>query len=423
MFGLSNREGNHGEDVKEYFFYLDNTPTHACARMLYKCPQAAFPYSELVAENLRQGLHAPEYELFDAIGDVFRQRCYFDVFVEYAKASPEDILCRIQVVNRGPEPAPIHVLPHLWYRNTWSWNHGMTRHSIAAVASGGAHTHHPGLGDRWWYVRTSDGQQVELLFTENETNAERLFGAANAVPYVKDGINDAVVLGCRQRVNGERGSKAAAHVRRIVQPEGTFTVQVRLSPVVKTKPFAGFDATFTRRLREADEFYQSVHRPHLTADERLVQCQAFAGLLWSKQFYHYDVHHWLTGDPAQPSPPPQRRHGRNRDWALHFFNADVVLVPDKWEHPWYASWDLAFQAVVMAAIDIGVFDRDRPLPTGGSLEQGDATGWMALFHARTCECVSIRRRRQQRIIKKARVLIEFELRSTVRGLARPELRV
>ena len=210
MFGLSNREGNHGEDVKEYFFYLDNTPTHAYARMLYKYPQVAFPYGELVAENLRRGSHEPEYELFDAIGDAFRQQRYFDVFVEYAKADAEDILCRIRVVNRGPEPAPIHVLPHLWYRNTWSWDHG-TRHTIHAVEAGAARTHHPVLGERWWYVRATNGAQPELLFTENDTNATRLFGAANSTAYVKDGIHDAVVGARHERVNGTRGSKAAAH--------------------------------------------------------------------------------------------------------------------------------------------------------------------------------------------------------------------
>ncbi len=417
----------------------------------------------------------PSTELFDAIGDAFRQQRYFDVFVEYAKAGADDVLCRISAVNRGPDPAPIHVLPHLWYRNTWSWNPGARRHAIESIGTGEAHTHHPDLGDRWWYVRAENGGPVEVLFTENDTNAERLFGAPSASRFVKDGINDAVVHGRREQVNGERGSKAAAHVRAMVQPGETLTVQTRLSLVAKARPFAGFAATFSRRRIEADEFYDRVHRPHQSADERLVQRQAFAGLLWSKQFYHYDVHHWLQGDPGQPAPPPERLNGRNRDWAFHFYNADVVLMPDKWEYPWYASWDLAFQAVVMAAIDpafakqqmrlltlprsqhpygaipayewdfnavnpplvawavwqiyqidrlqtgkgdltflkamfeplvfmlswwlnrkdsegkgifsggflgldnIGVFDRDRPLPTGGSLEQGDATGWMAMF--------------------------------------------
>jgi hypothetical protein len=475
LFGLSNREGNHGEDVKEYFFYVDNTPTHSYARMLYKYPQVAFPYADLVEENGRRSSQEPEYELFDAIGSAFREGRYFDVFVEYAKQGPEDLLCRIRAINRGPEAAPIHVLPHLWYRNTWSWSHGQTRPAILADGAGSARTSHPELGDRWWYVRASNGHRPPLLFCENDTNAGRLFGSVSGATHVKDGINDAVVEGRWERVNSDRGSKAAAHLHAVVAPGEAFTVQVRLSPAAMTRPFAAFDASFARRLHEADQFYANVHHPQLSADERLVQRQAFAGLLWSKQFYHYDVHHWLAGDPTQPPPPAERRQGRNHDWALHFQNADIVLMPDKWEYPWYASWDLAFQAVVMAEIDpefakqqmkllllprsqhpygavpafewdfdavnppvvawavwqiflidrqqrgegdlvflkavfeplvlmlawwlnrkdsqgkgifgggflgldnIGVFDRDRPLPTGGSLEQGDATGWMAMF--------------------------------------------
>jgi Glycosyl hydrolase family 63 C-terminal domain len=474
MFGLTNDEGNHGEDVKEYFFYLDNTPTHSFAQMLYKYPHVAYPYRELVAENARRSTHQPEFELFDAIGEAFRHQRYFDVFVEYAKAGPEDILCRIRVVNRGPEAAPIQVLPHLWYRNTWSWT-GAARPAIEAVGPGVAHTRLPELGDRWWYVSADGEADVELMFVENETNAQRLFGAPNSSPFVKDGINDAVVLGLSESVTPVRGSKAAARVRAIVEPGETFTVYVRLASSEQARPFADFKATFERRREEADEFYRSVHRKELGDDERLVQRQAFAGLLWSKQFYYYDVHHWLTGDPAQPTPPAERWNGRNHDWALHYFHFDILLMPDKWEYPWYASWDLCFQAVVMAEIDpafakqqmrlltlprsqhpygavpafewdfnavnpplvawavwqiyqidrlktgtgdltflkamfeplvlmlgwwlnrkdgegkgifsggflgldnIGVFDRDRPLPTGGTLEQGDATGWMALF--------------------------------------------
>jgi len=475
MFGLSNSEGNHGEDVKEYFFYLDNTPTHSYARMLYKYPQVAFPYDDLVAENRRRGPHEPEYELMDAIGDAFKDERYFDVFVEYAKAGVEDIVCRVQVVNRGSEAAGIHVLPHLWYRNTWSWTHDAHRPAIHAVRPGVARTEHPHLGARWWYVRAEEGSSPVMLFTENDTNVERLYGAPNTGLHVKDGINDAVVLGHRDRVDEEQGSKAAAHLYAMIGAGGSFTVQIRLAPEEKAMPFAHFDAWFARRIREADEFYETVQAPRLSEDERRVQHQAFAGLLWSKQFYHYDVHRWLAGDPAQPAPPAERWQGRNRDWALHFHNADIVLMPDKWEYPWYASWDLAFQAVVMAAIDptfakgqmmllaaprsqhpygtipafewdfnavnppvvawavwqiyqldrkqrgtadvtflksmfdpllmmltwwlnrkdregkgifgggflgldnIGVFDRDQPLPAGGTLEQGDATGWMAMF--------------------------------------------
>ncbi len=330
LFGLSNREGNHGEDVKEYLFYLDNTPTHSYARMLYKYPQVEFPYRTLVEENARRDSLDPEFELFDAIEDAFRQHRYFDVFIEYAKAGAEDILCRVRVVNRGPEAAPIHVLPHLWYRNTWSWNHG-TRFTIDAAGAGTARTSHPVLAERWWYVRASNGAVADLLFTENDTNSERVFGVANSTPYVKDGIHDAVVGARQERVNATRGSKVAAHLRATLEPGATFTVEIRLTPVATAKPFAGFDATFAKRLREADEFYAATHGSQLSEDERRVQRQAYAGLLWSKQFYHYDVHHWLMGDPAQPAPPAERLNGRNRDWALHFYNADIVLMPDKWD--------------------------------------------------------------------------------------------
>ena len=475
LFGLSNGEGNHGEDVKEYFFYLDNTPTHSYARMLYRYPQVAFPYADLVEENGRRGPDEPEYELFDALHDAFVEHRYFDVFVEYAKAHTDDILCRIEVVNRGPDPAPIHVVPMVWYRNTWSWTQTAERPVIRAEGTG-ARTWHPALGERWWHARASDGTEPTLLFTENDTNTERLFETPNEGACVKDGINDAIVSGRASAVNAERGSKAGAHRRALLGPGERFTVQVRLSPRLPRAPFDGFDAIVDRRRREADEFYARVQAPDLTPDERLVQRQAFAGLLWSKQFYHFDVRRWLEGDETQPPPPAERWHGRNRDWALHFHYADVVLMPDKWEYPWHASWDLAFHVVVMAAIDpdfakqqillltsprsqhpygtipafewdfdavnppviawaawqvyvldreqhggegdtdflattfdaltlmlgwwvnrkdsegagifgggflgldnIGVFDRDRPLPTGGRLEQSDGTGWMAMF--------------------------------------------
>jgi hypothetical protein len=351
LFGLTNGEGNHGEDVKEYYFYLDNTPTHTYARMLYKYPQVAFPYDALVRENARRGADDAEFELIDAIGEAFREHRYFDVFVEYAKQDAEDIVCRITAINRGPEAAPIHVLPHLWYRNTWSWDHGSTRHSIEKVSPGCARTNHPALGVRWWYVDSDHDTPPELLFTENDTNTERLFGSPNAVPCVKDGINDAVVGGQRDRVSLSHGSKVAAHAHAVVPPGGSFTVRVRLSTRPCTRPLARVNATLARREHEADGFYASIHADHLGWDARLVQRQAFAGLLWSKQFYHFDVHRWLTGDPAQPPPPPGRRGGRNRDWALHFRRADVMLMPDTWEYPWFASWDLAFHVIVMAMID------------------------------------------------------------------------
>src|SRR5262249_54538608 len=254
------------------------------------------------------------------------------------KASPEDVLCRITAVNRGPEAAPVHVLPHLWYRNTWSWKRGGQRGVIQAVGPGAANTTHPALGERWYYVRATDGHPVELLFTENDTNLERLYNTPNPAPYVKDGVHDAVVNGLAGRVNRWQGSKLAAHARAVVAPGAVLTLQVRFSAERLQAPFADFDAVFARRIAEADAFYAGVQPARLSADERLVQRQAFAGLLWSKQFYHYDVYRWLLGDPDQPPPPAERWHGRNRNWKeLH--NADVLLMPDTWEYPWYASWD------------------------------------------------------------------------------------
>jgi hypothetical protein len=351
MFGLTNLQGNHGEDVKEYHFFLDGTPTHSYMKMLYKYPQVAYPYDDLVRGNGRRSQREPEYELFDALRDTFTANRYFDVFVEYAKAGPEDVLCRVTAVNRGPEAAPLHALPHLWYRNTWSWSWSdAPRPVIRAAGPGEAHTTHPALGERHWYVRSSDGGPVELLFTENDTNLERLYNAPNPGPYVKDGVNDAVVNGRAAAVNRRQGSKLAGHARAVVAPGAAWTVQVRFSPAALDKPFDDFDAVFARRVAEADAFYAAAQPPGLSADERLVQRQALAGLLWSKQFYHYDVYRWLVGDPAEPTPPAERWHGRNHAWKeLH--NADVLLMPDTWEYPWYASWDLAFHCVAIAHID------------------------------------------------------------------------
>ena len=351
LFGLTGPEGNHGEDVKEYYFYLDGTPTHAYMKMLYKYPQVEFPYARLVGENRRRGRDAQEFELIDALREAFGESRYFDVFVEYAKADQEDILCRISAVNRGPDPAPIHILPHLWYRNTWSWGHNPERPEMCGRDARAVYTQHRHLGARWWYVASDDGQAPALLFTENDTNAERLFNAPNATPYVKDGIHEAVVHGRADRVNPERkGTKVAAHFKAVVAPGETFTVRVRFTDIPQDDPFGRVDATFKRRIREADEFYAAVQRPGLSEDERRVQRQAFAGLLWSKQFYHYSVELWLRGDSGQPPPPDSRRRGRNADWA-HFYSLDVLSMPDKWEYPWFAAWDLAFHCVALAMVD------------------------------------------------------------------------
>ncbi|MBL6983748.1 MAG: glucosidase [Anaerolineales bacterium] len=350
LFGLTGNQGNHGEDVKEYYYYLDSTPTHSYAKMLYKYPQVAYPYYSLIQENQRRGRDEPEFELIDALGDAFAEGRYFDVFVEYSKADQEDILCRISVINRGPEPAPIHVLPHIWFRNTWSWGYERPKPELQALDGSTIHAKDRHLGERWWYTQADNGDPA-LLLTENETNYERLFDTPNPSPYVKDGINDTVVNGELERVNPKKtGTKAAAHFHTNLAPGETFTVQVRFSDREQDNPFEGFDNIFTQRIQEADNFYAAIQNPDLTADERNVQRQAFAGLMWSKQFYHYGVEMWLDGDPVGPPPPEVRKRGRNKGWT-HLYNLDVISMPDKWEYPWYAAWDLAFHTLPIAMID------------------------------------------------------------------------
>jgi hypothetical protein len=351
-FGLTGNEGNHGEDVKEYYFYLDSTPTHSYMKYLYKYPQRAFPYADLVAENRRRGRGQPEYELLDT--GAFADHRYFDVFVEYAKASPEDILCRISIVNRGDEPAPIHVLPTVWFRNTWSWGRdnghtpprlrrGSPREGVASIE-----LQNRDLGRR---TLVAEGEP-QLLFVENETNTTRVFGAPPNGRYVKDGINGFVVDGRLEAVNpAQEGTKASALYQAIVNPGETFVVKVRLADVVPDSGVGSdFDTVFQARIDEADEFYASVIPAALSDDERAVMRQSIAGLLWSKQFYHYIVRDWLQGDPAFPPPPAERRKGRNTAWP-ELYNADVISMPDKWEYPWYAAWDLAFHCVPIAIVD------------------------------------------------------------------------
>ncbi len=355
LFGLTGNEGNHGEDVKEYYFYLDSTPTHSYLKMLYKYPQVAYPYGLLVTENRQRGREALEFELIDALHEAFSQNRYFDIFIEYAKATEEDILCRITAVNRGPDTAPVHILPHLWYRNTWSWGHNPTRPEMRVdftVLRGesAVYTKHRHLNERWWYVSCDGDGEIPLLFTENDTNSERLFDLPNVSPYVKDGINEAVVQGQSDCVNpDQQGSKVAAHCQTLLEPGQTFVVKIRFSDVAQNKPFADFDRIFEQRLTEADEFYAQVQPPKISEDERLIQRQAFAGLMWSKQFYHYGVQLWLDGDPMS-QPPENRRWGRNAEWR-HLYNLDVISMPDKWEYPWYAAWDLAFHMLPVALID------------------------------------------------------------------------
>jgi mannosylglycerate hydrolase MGH1-like protein len=355
LFGLAGPEGNHGEDVKEYYFYLDSTPTHSYMKFLYKYPQAAFPYSDLVHENRSRDRHAPEYELLDTC--VFSGDRYFDVFVEYAKASAEDILVRITAINRGPQPVSLHLLPTLWFRNTWSWTAEIPRPVLRArdgESTAGpqvVEADEPYYGRRWLLC---DGAP-ELLFTENETNLKRLYGVENASPYVKDAFHAYLIHGDSAAVNPERrGTKTAAHYARRMGPGEAAVFRLRLTdwePDLEDEPFGeAFDRVFADRQREADEFYASIIPAHLSEDGRNVMRQALGGLLWSKQHYHYVVEQWLEGDPAQLPPPSERESGRNHAWT-HLYNEDVISMPDKWEYPWYAAWDLAFHCLPLALAD------------------------------------------------------------------------
>jgi hypothetical protein len=483
LFGLSGPEGNHGEDVKECYYFLDALPTYAYARALYKYPQAEFPYARLLAENERRGLAAPEFELLDA--GVFEDSRYFDVFVEYAKAAPDDTLIRITVVNRGPVSAPLHLLPTLWFRNTWSWGRRgegypdprprLTREGTAALQA-----QHPTLGTFFLVadpVPTGAPPMGAALFTENETNFARLYGAPNPEPFVKDAFHEYVVHGRREAVNPQgTGTKAAWHYIMELPPGRELVIRLRLCDrLPESSVGADFDAVFAARQHEGDQFYGAVLPRDATAAERTVARQGYAGLLWSKQFYAYVVEQWLDGDPAQPPPPPERRAGRNEDWT-HVYARDVLSMPDTWEYPWFAAWDLAFHMIPFAKLDphfakaqlvlllrewymhpngqvpayefafgdvnppvhawacwrvykmtgprgqrdrlflertfqklllnftwwvnrkdpegrnlfaggflgldnIGAFDRSKPLPTGGHLEQADGTAWMAFYCA------------------------------------------
>jgi hypothetical protein len=474
MFGVSGNEGNHGEDVKEYYFYLDSTPTHSYMKYLYKYPQGEFPYQLLLDENRKRDKRLPEFELADT--GVFDQDRYFDVLVEYAKAGVDDILIKISVTNRGPESARLHLLPTAWFRNIWSWGEPGQRPQLRRMPSRSTavvELAHPDIAAHWLHCEGTP----ELLFTENETNAQRLYGVASQTPFVKDGINHYVVGGNKDAVNPDhRGTKVSAHYNLELQPGETKIVRLRLSDsdFQAEDAFQDFFEIFAARLSEADEFYATVIPEHLSADAKNIMRQGFAGMLWSKQFYHYVVKQWIEGDPDNPVPPPERKQGRNHEWQ-HLYNADVVSMPDKWEYPWYAAWDLAFHCVPLALVDpefakdqlilllrewymhpngqvpayewalgdvnppvhawaawrvykidkkrtgkgdraflqrvfhklmlnftwwvnrkdadgmnifqggflgldnIGVFDRSAPLPTGGYLEQSDATSWMAMY--------------------------------------------
>ena len=352
LFGLGGNEGNHGEDVKEVYYFLDCLPSHAYMKMLYRYPQAAYPYDQLVEENRRRTRMDPEYEIVET--GVFAANRFFDVYVEYAKAGPDDILVRITVENRGPEHAQLTLLPTLWFRNTWSWKPGVGKPELRRERMDSAHgdlaciaASHDSLGTYRLYCEESD----EILFTENETNFERVFGARNAGPYVKDGINDCIVSGRREAVNPiPTGTKCAARYDIAAGPGSRTVVRLRLADRTLADPFGDFDRVFAQRIAEADEFYRELNPFPIGDDERAVQRQAFAGLLWSKQFYNYVVHDWLRGDPLEPPPPTSRLHGRNANWD-HFYSDDVLAMPDTWEYPWFAAWDLAFHCVVLSLVD------------------------------------------------------------------------
>ncbi len=353
LFGLTNGEGNHGEDVKELYYYLDATPSHSYLKMLYKYPQAEFPYARLVEENHRRGKDQPEYELMDT--GAFDDDRYFDVFVEYAKADVEDILMQITACNRSAQDAPLHVLPQLWFRNTWAWGYDPTRPKLSADELGCILVEHPKLTGYHCYL---DGGP-DLLFCDNDTNVRLLYGIQDA-GHFKDAFHDYIIHGNHQAVNPQQnGTKAAAHYAFTVPAHGQVEVRLRLTKARCPQPFTEFATVMQKRRDEADEFYAGLQTDLLDADDKLIQRQALAGMIWSKQFYYYDIPQWVKGDPAMPPPPAERRHGRNHDW-LHLNNAEIISMPDKWEYPWYAAWDLAFHCVALALVD-PAFAKDQLL--------------------------------------------------------------
>jgi hypothetical protein len=387
LFGLTNNEGNHGEDVKEIYYYLDATPTNSYLKMLYKYPQQEFPYARLAEESRRRGKDQPEFELLDT--GIFNDDRYFDVFVEYAKADPDDIAIRITAHNRGPEEALLHLLPQLWFRNVWSWEAGVAKPALSVGQGDSIVAEHSDLGRHAWHwdsasitmqpapgvatagkkggrarSRSSPANGIavppEILFCDNETNGRRLFNRPDAQGFFKDAFHDFVVAGNTGAVNPERiGTKSGLLYRLAIPPGGSAVVRLRLTAIpagangdtpAKRGAFAGFDAVFNDRVSEADDFYAGLQTGIDDPDARSIQRQALAGMIWNKQYFHYNVARWLDGDPAQPPPPPERRQGRNCDWK-HLYNASVMSMPDKWEYPWYASWDLAFHCIPLCLLD------------------------------------------------------------------------
>jgi hypothetical protein len=354
LFGVSGPEGNHGEDVKELYWYIDSTPSHSFMRMIYRYPQSRYPYEELVAQGGARSKMEGEFEIWNA--NAFAENRYFDIEIEYAKATTQDILIRVSAKNYGPEPAPLHLLPTIWFRNIWSWGRNQSKPTLRKSSNDGhvavISASHPALGDYDLFCDSVD----DLFFTENETNSERLWGIPNATPFVKDSINDRIVDGKIDTINSaEFGTKAAAHYKFNIPANETISIRLRLRRIDGVKkgddPFGDFDAVFRRRRAEADEYYNQLAPSSLTEEHRAIQRQAFAGLLWTKQFYHYIVEQWLDGDPGQPPAPEERLQGRNSGWR-HLYNERVMSMPDKWEFPWYASWDLAFHCLPLALVDV-----------------------------------------------------------------------
>ncbi len=347
LFGLTGNQGNHGEDCKELYYFLDSTPTHSYMRMRYKYPQDEFPYRTLVTDNAARGKHERELELLELMRDAFTAGRYFDVDVEYAKAAADDIVCTITVHNRAGQPALLHVVPQLWFRNTWSWGDEGVEKPALRPGSGGVLVDEPSLGRRYWAVEGD----ASMLFCDNDTNYETIFGAPSDSDFHKDGLHRYIVDGQTDAVarDGEH-TKVGAHLKLEVPAGGSVTVRWRLSDREHADPFAEAAAITAQRRAEADAFYDTVHPPECTEEERNIQRQAYAGLMWTKQFYYFDVARWLDGDPGQPPPPASRHGGRNREWR-HLNNADVISMPDSWEYPWYAVWDLAFHCVPIAEID------------------------------------------------------------------------
>jgi len=344
LFGLTNAEGNHGEDVKELYYYLDASPTHSFMKMLYKYPQQEFPYDRLLEENKRRTRKEDEFELIDT--GIFNENKYFDVFVEYAKADKDDILIRITVHNRGADAASLHILPTVWFRNTWTWGRHEYKPSLWQIADDCIQINHEKLSVKFLYF-----DQGNALFCDNETNNERLYNSSNTTAYPKDGINDYLVHALHTVNPAKEGTKASVDTDVTIEAGKPFVLKLRLAGrQFDNSVFADFDTIFNERIADTDEFYGEIQQNIKNEEERKIQRQAFAGMLWNKQFYHYDVQEWLEGDPAMPRPSEERWHGRNSNWK-HLNNADIISVPDKWEFPWYASWDLAFHCVTLSMID------------------------------------------------------------------------